>query len=111
MITNVAVTYENKTSKPIFAFLCQKGEIKALTLTQIFPGSTYKLSVEFEDLNDLEVGFGDSWSNPKLVMPLTAVNGSNEFQVCLDDNNMMEIEQSGVSVKKHKRYFYDAVCV
>ncbi len=111
MITNIAVTYENKTSKPIFAFLCQKGDIKALTLTQIFPGSCYKLSAEFEDLQDLEVGFGDSWSNPKLVMPLSASAGHSEFHVCLDDNNMMEVEQSGTSVKKHKRYFYDAVCI
>ncbi|MDK1289384.1 hypothetical protein [Pseudoalteromonas umbrosa] len=107
MAAKVTVTFINKTKTPMFAFLCQGKQILALTLTQIFPGSAYRLSEEVEHLEDLQVGFGQSWSAAELEMKLDVKRGITDFNVTLDNEGAMEIVTNGDLKLKRKHYFYD----
>ncbi|MBQ4835936.1 MULTISPECIES: hypothetical protein [Pseudoalteromonas] len=107
MSAKVTVTFINKTDTPMFAFLCQENQILALTLTQIFPGSAYRLSEEVDSFDDLRVGFGNSWSEAELEMQLNVKRGITDFNVTLDSEGAMEIVTNGDLKLKRKHYFYD----
>ncbi|MBQ4814324.1 hypothetical protein A7985_18055 [Pseudoalteromonas luteoviolacea] len=106
MSAKVTVTFINKTDKPMFAFLLHEKQIVALTLTQIFPGSAYRLKEEVQNLENLSVGFGQSWSHADLEMQLEIKRGITDFNVALDNSGAMEIITNGETKLKRKRYFY-----